>query len=125
MSCLAMGGSPAYFFVQAGLPTTISFQMSVGGLALAVLGTLISWFIMVRFGRRTIYLWGLGMLATILFVVGFINVGAGDSESSYYGQASFMVIWLFVYYTTIGPICYAIIGEVSATRLRNKSVCVR
>lgn len=35
-----------------------------------------------------------------------------------------MLLWLFVYYMTVGPICYAIIGETSATRLRNKSVCL-
>jgi SP family general alpha glucoside:H+ symporter-like MFS transporter len=35
-----------------------------------------------------------------------------------------MISWLFVYYLTVGPICYAIITEVSSTRLRSKSVCL-
>lgn len=35
----SMGGAPTYFFVQAGLPTSISFQMSVGGLGIAAVGT--------------------------------------------------------------------------------------
>lgn len=35
-----------------------------------------------------------------------------------------VLLWQFVYYVTVGPICYAIISEVSSTCLRNKSVCV-
>lgn len=120
----AMGGTPTYFFVQAGLPTSISFRMSVGGLGLASVGTVISWGLMHAFGRRTLYLWGLGLLTIVLMVVGFISVGDPDSASGNYAQASMMMLWLLVYYLTVGPICYAIIGETSSTRLRNKSVCL-
>ncbi|KAK8039556.1 hypothetical protein PG993_007967 [Apiospora rasikravindrae] len=121
----SMGGTPTYFFVQAGLPSTISFQMSCGGLGLAALGTIIAWWLMQHFGRRTLYLWGLGLLTAILMTVGFISVGTTpDSIAGNYAQASMMLLWLFVYYLTVGPICYAIIGETSSTRLRNKSVCL-
>lgn len=120
----AMGGTPTYFFVQAGLPESISFQMSVGGLGIASVGTIVSWYLLNPFGRRTLYLWGLGLLTTILLTVGFISVGAGDSNGSNYAQASMMLVWLGVYYMTVGPVCYAIIAEVSSTRLRNKSICL-
>jgi SP family general alpha glucoside:H+ symporter-like MFS transporter len=100
-----MAGTPTYFFVQAGLPTSVSFRMSVGGLGIASVGTIVSWYLMSLFGRRTLYLWGLSLLSAILCVVGII-------------------VWLFVYYLTVGPICYAIITEVSSTRLRSKSVCL-
>ncbi|GKU02011.1 maltose permease mal31 [Fusarium langsethiae] len=120
----AMGGTPTYFFVQAGLPESISFRMSVGGLGIASVGTVISWWLLAPFGRRTLYLWGLGLLTVVLMTVGFISVGAGDSQSGNYAQASMMLIWLGVYYMTVGPICYAIISEVSATRLRAKTVCI-
>lgn len=39
-------------------------------------------------------------------------------------DAWLMLGWLGVYYSTVGPICYAVITEVSSTRLRNKSVCI-
>lgn len=120
----AMGGSPTYFFVQAGVPNTISFKMSVGGLGIASVGTILSWILMTYVGRRKLYLWGLAGLTSILFIVGFISVGAGDSSGGNYAQAGLMIGWLFVYYMTVGPICYAIVGEVSSTRLRSKSVCV-
>ncbi|KAK8134595.1 general substrate transporter [Apiospora sp. TS-2023a] len=121
----SMGGTPTYFFVQAGLPSTISFQMSCGGLGLAALGTIIAWWLMQHFGRRTLYLWGLGLLTAILLTVGFISVGTNPaSVAGNYAQATMMLLWLFVYYLTVGPICYAIIGETSSTRLRTKSVCL-
>ncbi|KAI8623939.1 maltose permease MAL31 [Xylariaceae sp. FL1651] len=120
----ALGGTPTYFFVQAGLPTSISFQLSVGGLGLACVGTIISWYLMHLCGRRTLYLWGLGTLTAILVTVGFISVGAGDTQGGNYAQASIMLLWLLVYYLTVGPICYAVISETSSTRLRTKSVCL-
>ncbi|KAF4449183.1 putative maltose permease (MalP) [Fusarium austroafricanum] len=120
----SMGGTPTFFFVQAGLPESISFRMSVGGLGIASVGTIISWWLLAPFGRRTLYLWGLGLLTAILMTVGFISVGSGNTSGGNYAQASMMLIWLGVYYMTVGPVCYAIISEVSSTRLRNKSVCV-
>ncbi|KAH7309836.1 general substrate transporter [Stachybotrys elegans] len=120
----AMGGTPTYFFVQAGLPESISFRMSVGGLGIASIGTILSWFLLHGYGRRTLYLWGLGLLAIILMLVGFVSVGAPKSDAGNYAQAGLMIGWLGIYYLTVGPICYAIISEVSSTRLRNKSVCL-
>ncbi|KFY29505.1 hypothetical protein V493_02324 [Pseudogymnoascus sp. VKM F-4281 (FW-2241)] len=121
----AMGGTPTYFFVQAGLPNSIAFKMSVGGLGLAAIGTIISWKLLYSFGRRTLYLWGLGLLTAILWTVGIISATtSGDSTRGNYAQAAMMLLWLLVYYLTIGPICYAIISETSSTRLRNKSICL-
>lgn len=120
----AMGGTPTYFFVQAGLPNTISFKMSVGGLGLASVGTIISWKLLHSIGRRTLYLWGLGGLTAILWIVGIVSAAAKNSVAGNYTQAVMMLLWLLVYYLTVGPICYAIISETSSTRLRNKSVCL-
>ncbi|KXJ86530.1 general substrate transporter [Microdochium bolleyi] len=120
----ALGGTPTFFFVQAGLPESISFQMAVGGLGIAAVGTIVSWWLLRPFGRRTLYCWGLALLSGILFTVGFISVGAGESSAGNYAQAGMMLAWLGVYYMTVGPVCYAIIAEVSSTRLRNKSICL-
>lgn len=120
----AMGGTPTYFFVQAGLPNSISFEMSIGGLGIASIGTIASWFLMSYCGRRTIYLWGLGGLTVILVSVGAISAGDAESSQGNYAQAGLMIGWLAVYYLTVGPMCYAIITEVSSTRLRSKSVCL-
>lgn len=118
-----LGGTPAYFFVQAGLSASNAFKFSVGGLGLASIGTIISWALINRFGRRTLYVWGLGLLAVLLLVTGIV-AAAYDGSTSSYIQAGFIVAWLLVYYLTVGPVCYAIISETSAVRLRNKSVCL-
>jgi SP family general alpha glucoside:H+ symporter-like MFS transporter len=117
---LAMGGTPTYFFVRAGLPNSISFKMSVGGLSLASVGTIISWKFLHAFGRRTIYLWGLA----ILWIVGIVSAVGKNSTGGTYAQATMVLVWLLVYYMSVGPICYASISETSSTRLRNKSVCL-
>lgn len=118
-----LGGTPTYFFEQAGLPSSVSFKFSVGGLGLASLGTIISWFLLGSFGRRAIYVVGLGMLSIIMFTIAFVQVGTSSIGGSY-AMGSLVLIWLLVYYLTVGPICYAIISETSAVQLRSKSVCL-
>ncbi|KAF2224102.1 general substrate transporter [Elsinoe ampelina] len=118
-----LGGAPTYFFTQAGLPSSTSFQFSVGGLGLACIGTIVSWFLLSVLGRRTIYVIGLGALAAIMFTIGFIQVGT-SSEGGSWAMGSMVLVWLLVYYLTVGPICYAIISETSSVQLRSKSVCV-
>ena len=118
-----MGGGATYFFIQAGVPTSASFKLSVGGLGLACLGTIIAWCFMNRIGRRTFYLWGMAMMTGLLLIVGIL-AAASPGKISSYTQAGLTMAWLFIYYLTVGPICYAIISETSAVRLRNKSVCL-
>ncbi|KAF2217804.1 hypothetical protein CERZMDRAFT_80476 [Cercospora zeae-maydis SCOH1-5] len=118
-----LGGSPTYFFLQAGVPTSTAFKFSVGGLGLASLGTIISWFLLSRIGRRTLYVWGMALLTACLLITGIVAATFRGSTSSYV-QAGFVMAWLLVYYLTVGPVCYAIISETSAVRLRNKSVCL-
>lgn len=52
----AMAGTPTYFFVQAGVPNSISFKLSCGGLGLAAIGTVVAWWLMQYAGRRMLYL---------------------------------------------------------------------
>jgi SP family general alpha glucoside:H+ symporter-like MFS transporter len=119
-----LGGPTAYFFVQAGVSTDNSFKFQVGGLSLAVIGTSISWGLLSRVGRRTLYLWGLVTLALLMLLVGIIAAAAGQGSAASFAQAGCVLAWLFIFYVTVGPVCYAIISEVSATRLRNKSICL-
>jgi SP family general alpha glucoside:H+ symporter-like MFS transporter len=58
-----------------------------------------------------------------MLLVGILSA-ASDSVGSSYAQAGLILAWLFLYYTTLGPVTYAIISETSAIKLRNKSVCL-
>lgn len=119
-----LGGAPTYFLVNAGLSAANAFKFSLGGLGLASLGTIISWGLLSRFGRRTLYVYGLAMLFVTLIITGSVSAGAGNGSTSSYIQGGFVIGWLLVYYLTVGPVCYAIISEISAVNLRNKSVCL-
>lgn len=52
----AIMGYSTYFYLQAGLATARAFDMSMVQYALGAIGTMASWFMMGKFGRRTLYL---------------------------------------------------------------------
>ncbi|EOD47665.1 hypothetical protein VE02_06355 [Neofusicoccum parvum] len=120
-----LGGAPAYFFAQAArLAAATAFRLAVGGLALACVGTAVSWFLMAAAGRRAIYVAGLAALAALMCAVGLIEVAAPDGPAASYAMGGVVLVWLFAYYFTVGPVCYAIIAEVGAAKLRAKTVCL-
>ncbi|GAB7354190.1 hypothetical protein MBLNU459_g4742t1 [Dothideomycetes sp. NU459] len=114
---------PTYFFTQAGISTDNAYQVAVGGTGIAFIGTIISWFLLGRFGRRSLYLYGMVICMTVLLLVGII-ASASDTTGARWGQAALCLVWLFTYSMTVGPICYTIISETSSIRLRAKSVCL-
>ncbi|KAI0390012.1 sugar transporter [Xylariaceae sp. FL0594] len=112
--------TPTYFFTSAGLPTEKSFDLSLGAKGFAFVGTVLSWFMISRFGRRTLYMGGMGALSLILLLVGILNVTAG--ERGLWPSGGLCVLWLFIYSLTVGPLAYSIISETSSVRLRPLSV---
>lgn len=114
---------PTYFFQQAGISTNKSYQIAVGGTAVAFVGTVISWGLLSRFGRRTLYVAGMAADCLLLLIIGIL-ASASESSGAKWGQAALCLCWLFVYSSTIGPICYTIISETSSLKLRAKSVCL-
>ena len=84
---------------EAGLPTTKAFDMGVGFLAVGFLGTILSWFLLVHFGRRAIYNWGLGLLALLQIIIGILDCAPNyiNRPSVIWAQSSLMVIWNFFY----------------------------
>lgn len=56
-------GYSTYFYEQAGLDTSYAFDLSWCQYALGAIGTILSWFLMPRFGRRTLYVWGQGVVS--------------------------------------------------------------
>ena len=114
---------PTYFFQQAGISTNNTYQIAVGGTGIAFCGTVISWFLLSRFGRRTLYLHGMILLNLFLLIIGILGA-TPQSGATKWAQAAMCLVWLFTYSTTVGPICYTIISETSSMRLRAKSVCL-
>ncbi len=115
--------SPTYFFTQAGISSDNAYKLNLGGTGMAFLGTVLSWFLIARIGRRTLYLWGEIVLAGLLIVIGILSA-ASHSGGALWAQAALCMIWLFTYSLTVGPIAYAIIAETSSVRLRAQTVCL-
>jgi len=113
--------SPTYFFEQAGINPNTAYDIGLGGTGVAFCGTIISWFIMSRFGRRSMFLTGFTILIICLYVVGILAC-VPQSNGIKYIQASLCVIWLGAYSMTVGPIVYTIVSEIGATRLRTQTV---
>lgn len=125
-----IGGNPLigyanYFFEQAGLASSDAFNMGVGNTAMGFVGTVISWPLMAYFhlGRRTIYTSGIVAMTVILFIIGFLSIPV-NNNAAIWAMASMMDIWTFIYQMTVGPICFVIISEISATRLRTKTIAI-
>ena len=71
-------GWATYFYEQAGLQTNDAFRLSVGTYGIAIVGNVISWFLLRHISRRRLYVAGLlGILITLLVIGG---VGAAPAS---------------------------------------------
>lgn len=113
-------GYSTYFYKQAGLEVSQSFNMTLGQYALGIFGTLFSWVLMSRFGRRSLYINGLLMLIIALFSVGFSSLSS-TAEASW-AIGSFLLVFTFIYDCTIGPVCFSIVAEIPSTQMRAKTI---
>ena len=98
--------------------------MAVGFLACGFVGTLLSWILLIHVGRRRIYNCGLAALAIIQFIIGILDCAPNYENRSgiSWAQAVLMLVWNFIYGWSVGPICFVIICEASATRVRSKTI---
>ncbi|KAI1639133.1 sugar transporter-like protein [Biscogniauxia mediterranea] len=112
--------TPTYFFTSAGMATEQAFNLSLGAKGMAFLGTVLSWWLITYWGRRTLYVTGIGCLSVILLIIGILDVSAG--ERGLWPSGGLCVLWLFIYSLTIGPLAYSIVSETSSVRLRPLSV---
>ncbi|KAJ4147179.1 hypothetical protein LMH87_001720 [Akanthomyces muscarius] len=115
-------GYSTLFYQQAGLATENSFNMSLGQYAIGFAGTLFSWFLMTRFGRRSLYLYGQCILFVLLVAIGGTAFAGRNNIPAQWAIGSMLLVYTFFYDCTVGPVCYSLVSEISSTRLRTKSV---
>ena len=125
-SCMNLDGytlaaSGSYFFQQAGLDPANSFTLTLVSYSIQICACLVTWFIMRRFGRRPIYILGLGITVLIQLAIGGLGV---PEPSPVYAWGTGGVCWFFniVFNLTRGPLTYCIITDAPSTRLRSKTV---
>ncbi|KAH8880785.1 sugar transporter [Thozetella sp. PMI_491] len=110
----------AYFLKQAGMDASNSFSLNMAQYALGLLGTIASWFLMARVGRRTIHFSGLCVQFVLLVVVG--SLASSPDKGAVWAIGALLIVFTFVYDLTVGPITYSLISELSSTRLKAKTI---
>lgn len=113
-----------YFFQLAGLDTDEAFNMGIGFLAVGFLGTVLSWPLLLHYGRRKIYNTGLFILVILQIIIGILDCIPGRPSGVIWAESSLMLVWNFFYDISIGPVCFVILSEASATRVRSKSIAL-
>lgn len=126
--------------LQRRLGCTNSCVVGVGNTALGFVGSCISWPLLhkvsnpsasfstssnyiAQLGRRFTYNWGLVVMTVLLFVIGFLDLGA-HKKGQIWAQATCLDLWTFLYQITVGPVSYTLISEVSSTRLRSLTIAM-
>ena len=100
---LTISGYSVQFYQRAGLTEENSFNFNLGQYAMGFVGTVGSWFLMPHVGRRTLYIVGLAGMLTLLVIVGGLGTSSNQNVSGY-GAGSLLLIYTFLYDTTVGPV---------------------
>ncbi|KAH8689609.1 MFS maltose permease MalP [Talaromyces proteolyticus] len=115
-------GYSTVFYIAAGLSESSSFDMTLVQYAVGAAGTIGSWFLMSRFGRRTLYQYGILGLFCLLMIIGFTSLAPRTDAAANWAIGSMLLVFAVVYDSTVGPVCYSLVSEFSSTRLRAKSI---
>ncbi|ETN43431.1 uncharacterized protein HMPREF1541_02590 [Cyphellophora europaea CBS 101466] len=116
-------GYATYWFQQAGLSPNDSFKMTLGIGGIHLVCNLASAALSGNYGRRKLFLWGLAVLAALMFLIGFLAL-ARQTAGFGYALSAIYLLWFGIWCLTIGPLPYVINGEVSSTRLRSKTIAI-
>ena len=116
----------AYLFQQVGLSPSDSYSMTLGQYSLGFLGTMLSWIAMSYFGRRTLYFSGFITVFCLLLAIGIVGVATGGTAmtTACWAIAILTLIYVIVYNVSIGSICYSLVSELPAVRLRVKTIAL-
>ena len=123
----SFSGYSTYFLEQAGLEPAKAYDFALGQYGINMVGVFGAWFLMsCGIGRRSLYLYGLMGLCSMLFILGFLGLAPHPHEK-YNSKASLatgciMLVWAMFYQLSVGTVCYSLVAELSTRRLQIKTV---
>jgi SP family general alpha glucoside:H+ symporter-like MFS transporter len=120
----AFMGYSTYFLTMAGMAETYAFDMSIAQYGIGIIGTVSSWFLMPHFGRRKLYLFGEVGMIVMLVTIGGMGFISTNNSGGQWAIGGLLLGYTLIYDTTVGPVCYALVAELSSTRLRAKTVVI-
>ncbi|KAJ7600403.1 MFS transporter [Mycena floridula] len=120
----SFSGYSTYFLQQAGLPDDKAYDFALGQYGINMAGVFGAWWLMsLGIGRRSLYLYGLCGLCTMLFILGFLGlVPESHNKAASLATGSIMLLWALCYQLTVGTVCYSLVAELSTRRLQIKTV---
>lgn len=59
-----------------------------------------------------------------MLIIGILDCIPGRPAGVAWAESALMILWNLAYDLSVGPICFIIISEASATRVRSKSIAV-
>ncbi|KAG9230496.1 sugar porter family MFS transporter [Amylocarpus encephaloides] len=113
-----------YFLQQAGLADSKAYDFALGQYGINMGGVFGAWFLMTcGLGRRSLYLYGLCGLCTMLLILGFLGlVPEAHRDQGSLATGSIMLAWALCYQLSVGTVCYSLVAELSTRRLQIKTV---
>jgi sugar porter (SP) family MFS transporter len=111
------------FFQQLG---TIQnpFLISLVTTLVNVCSTPISFWIVERFGRRAIMIWGAAGMVICQFIVAIVGTADGQNQDAVKSMIAFICIYIFFFATTWGPGAWVLIGEIFPLPIRSRGVAL-
>ena len=118
-----LAGQGAYVLQQAGIDQGTAYDLGWGASAVQLGSNFLCFYLLYKFGRRPIYTFGFVYSAVIMLLVGVTAVLVENGHTgARWAQAAMIMAFQVGYTGFLGPTCYAIIGETSSVRLRNKTI---
>ncbi|CZR69376.1 related to transporter (major facilitator superfamily) [Phialocephala subalpina] len=113
-----------YFFTNAGLSISDAFSLKLWLTIAGFVATLLAWPVMSWTGRRPILIAGTAALTLTMFLIGVLDLDAIRTSSSIYAQSMLMVFATIVYDLSTGPLCFVILCEIPAPRVRGITIAI-
>lgn len=89
-----------------------------------VCSTPLSFFLVERFGRRPLLIWGAVGMTVCEFIAAIIGTAAPDNDNAIKVVIAFICIYIFFFASTWGPGAWVLIGEVFPLPIRSRGVAL-
>ena len=113
------------FFTSLGTihnPFLISLATSLVNMG----STPVSFYIIERYGRRTILIYGAALMVVAQFIVGIVGVTAGKTSEHNNAAVSAMIAFICLFISTFamtwGPAAWVVVGEIFPLPIRSRGV---
>jgi len=110
------------FFATSGIKN--NFTVSVATNVVNVGATPASWWMIERFGRRSILIWGALAMLVCEFIVGGVGTALPNSKAASTTLIVFVCIYIASFAMTWGPAAWVVIGEIYPLPIRAKGVAL-